>query len=273
MRAACKFSIQMRKVIAFFLVVLSMFSFTGCGEITEDYAERYADFLGHSLGDYVIVSEGTHITGDGHTLALYRGRAWTARYEHEDGQTRRFRFNNGGRFAQQVIDYARERTQQELRRPSEEIMRRYGFAREVRQDQLILAVRRPHDSVDEGALLHPQDGLQLNSATPQSLVDYWGFSIWVTLWSRDENYTDTIERFKALIRTLSDSLELNHIVIAFFLQVNQADIDGTSLSDIEFRGCYDRQTDTFHIKTHREQAESGRSATICECTLGSAADP
>ena|GEM_PF-3027073 len=283
-------------------MILSLAGCVSTTRITENFLEKYSDFLDYSLGDYTLLetTRGRRGASMGFWANNVIYRVWRLEYTDHDGETRIFRFTNGGRLGvmeDQVIAIAREIGNDMLRRdivhnyfaPEEYNFRGVGSCYiepnfrdlsyrpgEYNFELPTLVEVRMRPPPEASDVLSAESGLQLYSVTPHKLIANWGFSVSVSLSTSDyENYLDQRERFKAMTRTLANYLELDEISVNFALrtlrtvrledgrtssQTNES-ISWEHSGAISFSGVYNRITDTFEVMTRQEQRDERQAVS------------
>jgi hypothetical protein len=256
---------------AFALISVLFFArflpFVGCApEIrTANYLEIYSDFLNYSLGDYVVISEriDEHYPNMSNSPITYT--EWTLQYKRYDGEVTRFSFNNYGiddihNMGEAVIWEAGsmwfERIKQDVISHyfAPESMDPFAhFTREKTDSTHTTTLTKlkifPQFRIDSAArnfadILNSQSGLQLYSITLPELLTKWDIVFKIDISTLDaENHLDILERFKVMIRTLSEYAGHDRIEVSFSA-IGVAGInEGTS-----FSGYYDKQADAFIVK-------------------------
>jgi hypothetical protein len=244
----------MKKYFLFLIVAFVFLSFAGCyfsllpktptEEYTENYLEIYHEFLNYSLGNYVVVSKHTkRIPSLMSNSIIYT--EWTLRYTRYDGEVRTFSFDNFGEgYGRIAHNLVKEAGSIWVDCIEQDIINQYfgplamnPLARNPRLSiKPILLTAEKHNEI-----LSPQSGLSLHSITLPELQIKWDitYSVAVEALEYEHNF-DILERFKAMIRTLSEYTGHNRTV--FGLSVYGED----GLEKLVFRGYYDKQTDTFN---------------------------
>jgi len=227
----------MKKFITFLLVICLILSLVAAcsvatgdlGLFTANYRRQYNDFLRYSLGDFESVSSRWEYQGGSFTIGgrtrLFR--EWEIQFTRHNGEMRTLHFNNRNNIAEGVIGLARIIGESDIRN----IVNYYFPPDGPTQISFWLSFRGIM-WLDSSSILDPQTGLQLYSVTPQELLNDWDFIIsTITVRSRQ----DVSEQFEAMMRTLSEYLAQDQVQFRF-ISVN---------ANIDFRGFYDRLTDTF----------------------------
>jgi len=255
----------MKKYVAFFLaVLLIIFNSRPAPTFSEDYLIRYGRFLNYSFGEFAVV-----VDGEIESLWEISPKTWTVwelQYIHQNGEERNFRFSrnnnlngtNYSYFGRQVLRHAMLNVGYKIEK---EIARQYFMDEElvdivvlqdnsfntqvVRQNSVVQIMGRFPISRRRADVLNHRNGLRLYSITSQELVSEWDVEFGISLIIRDyENYEEMIGQLKEMTRAMSAYLEQDQVQIFVRFRDSNFD-DAPSFND--FRGIYNRKTETFEI--------------------------
>ena len=183
--------IDMKRNIAFLLVVSALVFLVGCVERTtfnNNHFREYRSFLDYSLGDFQFIEERTGRTSQGELsfgIQSYRFRIWELEYERQNGEISTFIFNNRASMSSQVKAAAIEIAQEDISdvistyisRDQFEIVPSFvgaiGFSPRA-FTEVVLNIGLEDTGTD---ILDSETGLQLYSATTQSLMNNWGLGL------------------------------------------------------------------------------------------------
>jgi hypothetical protein len=103
--------------------------------------------------------------------------------------------------------------------------------------------KRASDLPDYSDVLDPESGIQLHAISLLELYTKWGIMYNVSVDTLDgDNHLEIIERFKAMVKALSDYTGHDRTLVAF-----SAPNENNRYHRIGFQGYYCRQTDSFNV--------------------------
>lgn len=158
-----------RFAAAALLALLGLFLWSGCVTVSnQDYARDYKTYLKYSLGEYALEKSEYRRTSTP-IPHIYRGKQWKASFLDGEGNGRLFVFHNIDPFQSQVVRYALEEAERQIK---DRIITNHFTYEEQKDLRIFVSVHIPQ-YWENPQIISPKKGLRLSHISPEELWRNW----------------------------------------------------------------------------------------------------